>query len=124
MAKKDAVLDALRKASKGVQFPSETEADIEPFAWTGADKLTKKQVLQLAGAGAGAAVEETTLDELFQTVPSEDKPKFDALRQALEGQVSGVKVYKVGGEPEKRVFIVGKAPDGRWAGLKTTVVET
>jgi hypothetical protein len=57
-------------------------------------------------------------------VPQEDKPKFDALRQALEGQVSGVKVYKVGDEAEKQVCIVGKAPDGRRAGLKTTVVET
>jgi hypothetical protein len=61
---------------------------------------------------------------LFQTVPAEDKPKFDALRQALEGQVSGVKVFKLGNDPEKQVCILGKAPDGRWAGLKPTVVET
>jgi hypothetical protein len=30
----------------------------------------------------------------------------------------------VGDEPEKQVYIVGRAPDVRWAGLKTTVVET
>jgi hypothetical protein len=107
-----------------LQFPSETESDLEPFAWTGDDKLTKKRLLELAGAGAGTAVEETTLDDLFQTVPSEDRPKFDRLRQALESQVSGVKVFKVGAEAEKTVFIVGKTADGRLAGLKTTVVET
>jgi hypothetical protein len=33
-------------------------------------------------------------------------------------------VYKVGDEPEKQVYIVGRTSDGRWAGLKTTVVET
>ena len=57
-------------------------------------------------------------------MPQEDRPRFDALRQTLAGQLSGVKVYKVGDEPEKQVYVVGKAPDGRWAGLKTTVVET
>ena len=44
--------------------------------------------------------------------------------QNPEEQLSGVKVYKVGDEAERQVYIVGKAPDGRWAGLKTTVVET
>jgi hypothetical protein len=50
--------------------------------------------------------------------------KFQKLAQVLKAQLSGVKVYKVGDEPEKRVFIVGKTQDGRWAGLRTTVVET
>jgi hypothetical protein len=35
-----------------------------------------------------------------------------------------VKVYKVGDEPEKAVYVAGKTPDGKWAGLKTSVVET
>ena len=39
-------------------------------------------------------------------------------------QLSGVKVYKFGDEAEKEVYVVGKAKDGQWAGLKTTVVET
>jgi hypothetical protein len=34
-----------------------------------------------------------------------------ALRQALEGQLSGVKVYRVGDEPEKDVYVVGKAAE-------------
>jgi hypothetical protein len=86
--------------------------------------VTKKKLPELVGAEPGTAVEETTPDDLFATIPSEDKAKFDALRQALEGQVSGLKVFKVGDEAEKQVYLVGKAPDGRWAGLKTTVVET
>jgi hypothetical protein len=124
MAKKDAVLDALKQASQGLLFPSETDAPLEPFAWEGFAKLTKDRLRQRAGAGPGTAVEQTTLDDLLRIVPQEDKPKFDALRQALEGQLAGVKVYKVGDEAERQVYVVGKAPDGRWAGLKTTVVET
>ena len=38
-------------------------------------------------------------------------------------QLSGVKVYKVG-EAEKTAYLVGRTAGGRWAGLKTTVVET
>ena len=124
MAKKDAVLDALKQASQGLLFPSETDAPLEPFAWEGSAKLSKERLLHLAGAGPGTAVEQTTLDDLLRTVPQEDKPKFDALRQALEGQLSGVKVYKVGDEAEPDVYIVGRTSDGKWAGLKTSVVET
>ena len=35
-----------------------------------------------------------------------------------------MKVYKVDGQAEKAAYIVGKTQDGKWAGLKTTVVET
>jgi hypothetical protein len=69
-------------------------------------------------------VEEETLDDFFHAVPPEDKAKFDKLAQTLKAQLSGVKVYKVGDEAEKQVFVVGKTADGQLAGLKTTVVET
>ncbi len=125
MAKKHPAVDALAKASKGLLFPSETDAPLEPFLWEDAgDKLTKDQVRQLAGAPKGAAIEETTLDDLLSTVPEEDRPQFDKLATAIKSQLSGVKVYKVGDEPEKQVYVVGKTSDGEWAGLKTTVVET
>jgi hypothetical protein len=125
MAKKHPAVDALAKASKGLLFPSETDAPLEPFLWENAgDKLTKDRVRQLAGAAKGAAVEETTPDDLLSTVPEEDRPQFDKLAAAIKQQLSGVKVYKVGDEPEKQVYVVGKTSDGQWAGLKTTVVET
>jgi hypothetical protein len=123
-ANKDAVLDALSAASKGLMFPSESEAPLEPFAWAGTDKLSKAQVVKLAGAEAGTAVEQGTLADLLRTVPKEDQPQFQALQKVLAELLSGVQVYKVGDEAEKEVYIVGKASDGRWAGLKTTVVET
>ena len=105
-------------------MPSETDAPFEAFAWDDIGDLTPDRLLQLAGQPKGTAVEESSLDDLFATVPSEDKGKFQKLRQAIEEQLSGVKVYKVGDEAEREVYIVGKAKDGRWAGLKTTVVET
>jgi hypothetical protein len=125
MAKKHPAVDALAKASKALLFPSETDAPLEPFLWENAGgKLTKDRVKQLAGGPKGAAVEETTLDDLLSTVPEEDQDAFNKLAAAVKQQLSGVKVYKVGDEPEKQVYVVGKTSDGQWAGLKTTVVET
>src|SRR5262245_44244403 len=121
--KQDLVLDALTKASKGLVFVSETEAPLEPFAWQGGEPI-EGRLRKIAGADEAAAVEAMTLDDFFRAVPREDRPTFQALARVLKEHLSGVKVYKVGVEPEKQVYIVGKARDGRWAGLRTTVVET
>jgi histidine triad (HIT) family protein len=120
----DAVLDALRKSSKGLVYTCETDAKLEPFAWPNGGTLSEEHLLELAGAEKGTSVEQTTLADFFRAVPSEDKAKFQALTKTLQEQLSGIKVYKVGDEAEKQVYIVGRTADGRWAGLKTTVVET
>ena len=57
-------------------------------------------------------------------MPPEDKPKFDKLAKVIKEQLSGVKVYKIGDEAEKEVYVAGKTADGQWAGIKTSVVET
>ncbi len=125
MAKNHPAVGALAKASKGLLFPSETDAPLEPFLWENAgDKLTQDKVRRLAGAAKGAAVEETTLDNLLFRAPEEDRRRFDKLAAAIKQQLSGAKVYRVGDEPERQVYVVGKTSDGEWAGLKTTVVET
>jgi hypothetical protein len=121
---KDPVLAALAQASKGLRYTSETDAPLEPFAWKDGDDLTEDRLRQRAGAEAGTPVERTTLDAFFHAVPSEDRPGFDKLAEVLRAQLSGVQVYKVGDEAERQVYVVGKTRDGRWAGLKTTVVET
>ena len=125
MAKdKNPTLEALTKASKGLLFPSESDAPLQPFLWKDGAKLTAERLLELAGAEAGTGVEETTLADLLPTVPPEDKASFDQLAQVLKEQLSGIKVYKVGDEAEREVYIVGRTKDGQWAGLKTSVVET
>jgi hypothetical protein len=81
---------------QGLLFPNETDAPLGPFLWENAgDKLTKDKVRQLAGPPKGAAVEETTLDDLLSTVPEEDRSQFDKLAAAIKQQLSGVKVQRV-----------------------------
>jgi hypothetical protein len=86
--------------------------------------LTPDRLRQLAHAPKGAAVEEGSLDDLFGAVPQQEEARFAKLRQAVQEQLLGAKVYTVGDEPERQVYVVGKTKDGKWAGLKATVVET
>jgi hypothetical protein len=118
------VLTALQQATKDVVYTSETDAPLEPFLWDDGGKLTRKHLLELAGAEAGTSVEQSTLADFFYAVPPEDKPTFDRLAAVIGAQLSGIKVYKIGDEAEKQAYIVGKTSAGQWAGLKTTVVET
>ena len=118
------VLAALQQAARGLVYTSETDAPLEAFVWEDGGKLTPKHLLELAGAAAGTGVEESSLDDFLHAVPPEDRPKFDKLAAVIGEQLSGVKVFKVGDEAEKAAYIVGKTGEGRWAGLKTTVVET
>jgi histidine triad (HIT) family protein len=122
--KQDPVLDALKSASKGLVFTSETDAKLQPFAWKDGGDLTTEGILEHAGEDGDTPVEETSLESFFRVVPSEDRAKFGRLTKVLQEQLSGVKVYKIGDDAEKPVYIVGKTADGRWAGVKTTVVET
>jgi histidine triad (HIT) family protein len=122
--KKHPAVEALTKAAKGLQYTSETEDKLEPFLWEDGDKLTDERLLELAGEEKGTAVEQESLDDFFHAVPPEDTEKFQKLAKVLQEQLTGVKVYKVGDEAEKAAYIVGKTTDGKWAGLKTTVVET
>jgi hypothetical protein len=125
MAKeKNPTLEVLKKASKGLLFPSERDAPLEPFLWKDGAKLTPERLLELAGAEEGTGVEETTLADLLRTIPPEEKGSFDQLAKVLKEQLSGIKVYKVGDEAEREVYIVGKTKDRQWSGLKTSVVET
>lgn len=117
-------LFALKQAASGLRYTSETDAPLEAFLWQDGAALTEKHLLELAGAEAGTPVEEETLDDFFYAVPPEDKPQFDELTAVLQEQLSDIKVYKIGEEPEKQALIVGKTAEGNWAGLRTTVVET
>jgi hypothetical protein len=117
-------VEALRQASKGLLMPSESDAPFEPFQWDDAGELTPDQLRKLARAPKGATIEEDYLDDILDQVPDEDRARFQKLGQVIGEQLSGVKVYRVGDEPEKAVYIVGKTRDGKRAGLKTTVVET
>jgi hypothetical protein len=86
---------------------------LESFQWDDSGELTPDRLRKLAHAPKGAAVEEDNLDEMLDQVPAEDRASFQKLRQVIQELLSGVKVYRVGDDPEKAVYIVGKTKDGK-----------
>ncbi|HZZ80676.1 MAG TPA: nuclease A inhibitor family protein [Gemmataceae bacterium] len=115
-------IDDLTQAVKGLLYSSESEAELKPVTVEGS-AIDAVAARKLAGAAKGVAVEEESLDDFFRTVPPEDKAKFAKVRNVLE-RLASVKVFKVGDEPEKQVFVLGKDDGGNVVGVKTMVVET
>jgi len=125
---------ALTKASKGLLYPSETDAPFEVFAWkNGTGALTPARLLGLAQLDPASPVAMATVDDFFAPLIAEKDwhgreekaivQKFEELRQAVDAQLTDAKVYRVGAI-EIAIYLAGKTHDGDWAGLKTTAVET
>jgi hypothetical protein len=112
----------LTDACRGLSFTSETESPVEPARWPASGELSADGVRAAAGIAADAPVEEMTVADFFRAVPKADRPRFDALVEALAG-LRGVKVYKFG-RVRMAVVILGVAADGDWLGVRTEVVET
>ena len=63
-------LAALRKAAEGLRYRSESDAPFTPFSWGKADgDLTPQTAARLAGASAGAPVEESAIGDFSRTSP-------------------------------------------------------
>jgi hypothetical protein len=128
------VLDALTQASKGLEFPSESEYPFEPFLWKGdGTALTSEQIIQKAGLRGTSKTKVVDLDSFFQPATEEQDwfgpeeketmKKFRNLVQVLKANLKDIQVLRAG-KTEIEVVILGRTCDGDWAGLKTRVVET
>jgi hypothetical protein len=131
---KSAVVDALKKASKGLLFRSETDAPFEAFEWPGEQgKPDKARVLELVGGSPARQVKTKSLDAFFKDATEEqdwmneeekaEVQRFKQLVQTLKETLADVKVFLAGERTESDAYIVGRTESG-WAGLKTKVVQT
>src|SRR3954452_16616985 len=123
----------LKKAIRGLLYPSETDAKLQVFVWREEAPFTPEALLASAGLDATTPVETTDLATFMQPVttphdwdgPAEQKQerRFTALRALLEASLSDIKVYWVG-KINIDVYVVGKTTDGTYTGVKTKMVET
>jgi hypothetical protein len=116
------VFEELTQATKGLLYISETDAELTPVTFA-AGIIDANLVQKVAGVKTSTKVEESSLDEFFRVVPAEDKAKYARLTKVLK-RLTGIKVFKLGDEPEKQLFVVGKDEEGAVVGLRTIVVET
>jgi hypothetical protein len=112
-------LAAIKKASDGLTYPSESDAPFDVFRWPAKDSVASH-------LGAARKVEEVAIDAFFaELIESDDGARYKQLRRALESQLKELRIFRVGvGEPKVDVYLVGRTHAGDWAGLHTTSVET
>jgi hypothetical protein len=117
-------LEALKKASANLEYPSESDTPFDVFHWGKATSPALEQVQ--ARAGKARTIEEVHVPTFFQQLTqSDDADRFAALERALNQTLSEIKIYRVGvGEVKVDVYLIGKTKSGEWAGLHTVSVET
>jgi hypothetical protein len=111
------LLEALREATRGLTYMSESDYPFEVFDWGGAEP-TPEFLRGLDGSAADAPVETQTPDRFFRGSNS-----FQAVRRLLEANLSDLKVFRVG-TINMPVYVAGRAASGSWLGVSTRAVET
>jgi hypothetical protein len=132
-AKDDSLFEKIKKATEGLYYISETDAEILPFAGTKAEAVTAKNLLSQTGNEISAPVEERNFAEFFARLTKiqdwfgdEEKQtaaRFAELQKLLEDNLKDLKVFKVG-RIEIHIYVVGLDADGNLTGIKTRAVET
>jgi len=124
-------IKALKDASEGLLYQSESDEPFTVFKWKGEGELTKEAVLKRARKPASASVEELSLEEFFKDLTAAQDwhgekavvTQYTKLLEVIRQNLSEAKVFKVG-QRKVTVFIVGKTDEGDGAGIKTSAVET
>jgi hypothetical protein len=133
MAKSDAsMMRELKRLTKGLQFQSESDYPVEPFApdaGRGADSA-RDVITSVKGDPEARAVD---FDNFFAAATEEQDwhdadararvRKFQALIKYLKENLTDIQVFKVG-DAESDVYVIGRTASGNFAGVKTKVVET
>ena len=126
----------LAQAVHGLLLTSESDFPLKPFVWTAAEfgsALTADALRAHGHYAADAPVEQKPAADFFadltRVVPQagDDQRKsaeqFAALQTRMNTLLTGLIVFRVGAI-KIDVYIVGKTPDGDWAGVSSKQVET
>jgi hypothetical protein len=131
------LLTQLKEKVKGLLYMSEADFALRPFVWekakVGTDAMTAQTLAAYRKISADKAVEEVAFADFFAPMTKdeswhgpEEKASAEGFRQlvqALQSNLTDLKVFKVG-DAKKDVYVIGKTPEGDFAGVTTKVVET
>jgi DNA-binding NtrC family response regulator len=133
MKSDEEIIEELKRATDGLLFMSEADYPFEIVQGEGNIENSSQYFRELAGQAADAPVNVKSVDEFFRNAVSEPSWKgeqelalakrFQAVARLLKENLNDLKVYKVG-EINIAVYIVGRTPSGKLAGISTRVVET
>ena len=125
-------LQEIIEASEGLYYISETDAPFQ-LVETAEDTDPKQAALKLAGNIKNEPVEEVTLEHFFRNAvkiypdataeQQQTAQRFIQLQTLLRQNLKDLKVYRIG-SIQIKAYILGRLPDGTYAGLSTQLVET
>ena len=137
------VLAALKAASKGLLFPSESDRPVKAFLWNdAAPEKAEVTAATLQAAGKlpeGAAVETVSPKALFAPVAekqdwfdeaqNEAAERFQSLLDVLSAELTGLQAFRISGSDKDdasivTAYVVGCTEGGNLAGVSTQLVET
>lgn len=120
----DSVIETVQKQNNDLPAPSSSTTTVTP---------SPDDVLKNANHETDTKIEEITVEKFFDRVTKTEDwygdeensivEKFLNLRKLVETNLKNVKVFRLG-EIEIDVYLVGVDAEGKFIGLKTTVVET
>lgn len=126
-------MSLIAQASAGLLFSSESDYPLDPFTWSGQTPFSPDALVKFAGLPPSTAVAKEDFDAFFAPMlklhegaspeAQTRAARFQKLVGLLRQYLSDLTVYKLG-TVEITAFVVGQLADGRYAGLRTTVVET
>jgi hypothetical protein len=123
----------LEQALGGLLYPSETDAPVKTFVWSGETPFSQQALLAHRGDDEKTPVRTISLAQFFDPVTTpqawheeaerERTTRFAALRELLESELDDIAVYKIG-SVKADVYVVGRTAEGTYCGITTQVVET
>jgi len=125
----------LLQAADGLLYPSESDEPFAYFEWDlGSNKpLNEQDVKRYAQKNRQTLVEKLSVDDFFARVTEVKEwyqeeeirqlEQFRILKEKITENLADVQVFRLG-RIEIDVYIVGRTPSGKWAGLSTKLTET
>ena len=119
------LLKALRAASKGLVYLSESDKPIKAFLWEKSDTLADisdpidvlKKQLEIP---EGTSIETRTMDHFFST----QSPDFTNLTKTLTENLTDTQVFCYKNGTYTDAYVIGKTIEGNWGGVSTRLTET
>jgi hypothetical protein len=132
---KDQLEKELKPLYDGLLMRSETDNPFEFYYFENTQHLplNSNTVASLAGKSNGAEIKTEQLDQFFRNMVrvypedgeerKQEVERYKQLQQKLYDLLQDVQVFKAD-EISITAYILGKTPEGDFAGLRTIVVET
>ena len=126
---------SLLQATEGLLYPSETDEPFVYFEWdlSGNAPLSEQAVRKYTDKARQVSVGKQPLDDFFGPVTEtkdwhhadeiKQVEQFKALQKQITENLTDIQVFRVG-KTDIDVYVVGRTPSGKWAGISTKVTET